>query len=297
MEDKAQVAADYIFNVTKAQPKVAIVCGSGLKDLADLISDPKVVSFSDIPHFPTTSVPGHSGKFVFGELDKVQVVIIQGRVHLYEGLTADEVTRYVRILAKLGTETLILTNAAGGINKDYSVGDVVYLTDHVSFASFAANGPMMGIPEQPNKSRFFDMTMAYSVRLRALTHLCAKESNLSVKEGVYACVGGPNFETPAEIRALRTLGCDCVGMSTAPEVTVARYCGMRCAAFSIISNVCVDQTFPSEEAYLKQMGEATHSEVLHNVADHGVPTLKKLLLGMIKQMGENPERWKHEGSL
>jgi purine-nucleoside phosphorylase len=220
-------------------PKIGIVLGSGLGAVADAVPNPVLVPYAEIPHFPQSTVEGHSGRIVAGLLDDVRVLILQGRVHFYEGYTPLEVTFPMRVLGALGVHAVILTNAAGGIAEDYQIGQLVVLCDHINLMGF---NPLVG----PNEPRFAvrpgaglpftDMTEAYSKRLRALARQAAAAEGFELAEGVYLAVSGPSFETPAEIRAFRTLGATLVGMSTVPETIVARHMGMEVLAISCVTN-------------------------------------------------------------
>jgi purine-nucleoside phosphorylase len=222
------------------RPGVGIVLGSGLGAAADSVTDRVVVPYAQIPHFPQATVEGHSGRLVAGSLGGVPVVILQGRVHYYEGYTPAEVTFPMRVLGALGIRAVILTNAAGGIQGGYSIGDLVTLSDHINFMGW---NPLTG-PNEPRFScipaaalRFFDMTEAYSKRLRALARQAAAEEGFEMAEGVYVATPGPSFETPAEIRAFQTLGATLVGMSTVPETIVARHMGVEVLGISCVTNL------------------------------------------------------------
>jgi purine-nucleoside phosphorylase len=221
-------------------PKMGIVLGSGLGAVADAVADPTVISYAEIPHFPQSTVVGHSGRIVAGLLGATPVVIMQGRVHFYEGYTAQQVTFPMRVLGALGLRAVVLTNAAGGIAEGYRIGQLVALADHINFMGF---NPLVG----PNEARFaaipgaglrfFDMTEAYSKALRALAATAAAEEGFALDEGVYLAVPGPSFETPAEIRAFRSLGATLVGMSTVPETIVARHMGIEVLGISCVTNL------------------------------------------------------------
>ena len=221
-------------------PRIGIVLGSGLGAVAEAVQSPVFVPYGQIPHFPQSTVEGHSGRIVAGMLGGVPVVVMQGRVHYYEGYTPQQVTFPMRVLGRLGIETAILTNAAGGINANYQIGQLVLLADHINMLGF---NPLIG----PNEARFgdgkktglrfFDMTEAYSVELRALAQRAAKNEGFALHEGVYLATSGPSFETPAEIRAFRALGADLVGMSTVPETIVARHMGIRVLGISCVTNL------------------------------------------------------------
>ena len=224
-----------------APPRLAIVLGSGLGAVADSVSHPVIIPYSEIPNFPQSTVEGHSGRIVAGLLGGTPVLVMQGRVHSYEGYTPAQVTFPMRVLGALGIRAAILTNAAGGIQEGYSIGQLVLLADHINFMGF---NPLTG-PNEPRFAsipaaglRFFDMTEAYSRRLRQLARQAAAEEGLGdLAEGVYLATPGPSFETPAEIRAFRTLGATLVGMSTVPETIVARHMGIEVLGISCVTNL------------------------------------------------------------
>ena len=222
---KAEEAAAYIRERSAVIPRTAIVLGSGLGSFADGIENPTVIPYTDIPHFPRPTVEGHSGRLVIG----ATAAVMQGRVHAYEGYNPDEVTFPIRVLGRLGITTLIVTNAAGGIRLDLQQGQLVLLSDHINFTG---RNPVAGPNDERLGPRFFDMTHAYSQRLRALAHRI-----MPLAEGVYLCVSGPSFETPAEIRGFRSLGADLVGMSTVHEVIVARHMGIEVLGISCVTNM------------------------------------------------------------
>jgi purine-nucleoside phosphorylase len=221
-------------------PRIGIVLGSGLGAVADAVAATAIVPYADIPHFPRSTVEGHSGRIVAGLLGGVPVLILQGRVHFYEGFTPREVTFPLRVVGLLGIRAVILTNAAGGIAEGYRVGQLVALADHIDLMGF---NPLAG----PNEARFAvrpeaglrftDMTEAYSKRLRALAKEAASAEGFLLEEGVYIAVSGPSFETPAEIRAFRSLGATLVGMSTVPETIVARHMGIEVLGLSCVTNL------------------------------------------------------------
>jgi purine-nucleoside phosphorylase len=221
-------------------PRIGVVLGSGLGAAADAIPDPTIVPYAEIPHFPQSTVEGHSGRIVAGLLGGVPVVVMQGRVHFYEGYSPQQVTFPMRVLGALGLRAVVLTNAAGGIQEGYHIGQLVALADHINFMGF---NPLNGPNEprfafQPNAGlRFFDMTEAYSKRLRSLAKAAAEAEGFPLEEGVYLAVPGPSFETPAEIRAFRSLGATLVGMSTVPETIVARHMGLEVLGISCVTNL------------------------------------------------------------
>jgi purine-nucleoside phosphorylase len=220
--------------------KIGIVLGSGLGAVADAIENPILVPYAEIPHFPQSTVEGHSGRIVAGVLGGVPVLAMQGRVHFYEGYTPQQVTFPMRVLGALGVRTALLTNAAGGIQDGYRIGQLLVLADHINFLGF---NPLVGANEprfafHPGAGlRFFDMTEAYSKQLRALAQQAAEAEGFTMDEGIYLAVSGPSFETPAEIRAFRTLGATLVGMSTVPETIVARHMGLEVLGISCVTNL------------------------------------------------------------
>ena len=215
-------------------PKVGLVLGSGLGPLADLVAEPVAVPYSDIPGFRPSGVAGHAGRLVAGTLAGVPVACLQGRVHVYEGASPEEIRQPVRTLKALGCDRLVLTNAAGSLDPANDEGTLVAISDHINWAGVS---PLAGANDETWGPRFFPMTDAYDPAMRAALARAAAQNGVRLPEGVYAWYLGPNFETPAEIRALRTLGADLVGMSTVPEVLVARHCGLRVAAISAVTNL------------------------------------------------------------
>jgi purine-nucleoside phosphorylase len=226
---KAEEAAAAIRERIAVKPRVAIVLGSGLGSFAECIEQPVAIPYPEIPHFPRPTVEGHSGRLVVGTVAGTPVAVMQGRVHAYEGYTPEEVTFPVRVLSRLGITTLVVTNAAGGIRLDLRQGQLVLLSDHINFTG---RNPVAGPNDERLGPRFFDMTDAYSKRLRRLAHSAAE-----IAEGVYLCVPGPSFETPAEIKAFRGWGADLVGMSTVHEVIIARHMGIEVLGISCVTNM------------------------------------------------------------
>ncbi|HEX2917311.1 MAG TPA: purine-nucleoside phosphorylase [Edaphobacter sp.] len=244
---RAVEAAGYIRSVARLQPHLGLILGSGLGDFADHVQNAAVIPYSDIPNFPISTVPGHSGRLVLGEVGGVSVIVMQGRVHAYEGYSMAEVTFPTRVLGMLGVQRLIVTNAAGGINSHYSQGAIVAISDHINFTGRNA---VAGPNEARFGPRFFDMTHAYSPRLRTLARDEAQKQGWTLDEGVYIAVLGPSYETPAEIRAFRTLGADLVGMSTVHEVIAARHMGIEVLGLSVVTNMAagvVGQAINHEE--------------------------------------------------
>ena len=229
-----QAAIDYIRSHTSRQPRVAVVLGSGLGAFAEELSDRQEIPYAAIPGWPVSTAIGHAGKLVFGKLDGLDVVVMAGRSHLYEGYTTAQVTMPVRVLHRLGVRSIVFTNAAGGINLSYSRGALVLISDHINLQG---SNPLIGPNDETLGPRFPDMTDAYSTECRAVARQVANELGIPLAEGVYAALSGPSYETPAEIRYLRTIGADLVGMSTVPEVIVANYLGMRVLAISCVTNM------------------------------------------------------------
>jgi purine-nucleoside phosphorylase len=239
--DQVVEAAEHLRgSLGRLAPHVGIVLGSGLGAAAEAVTDAVVVPYGEIPHFPQSTVEGHSGRIVAGLLGESPVVILQGRVHFYEGYSPQQVTFPMRVLGALGVRAVVLTNAAGGIKEGYRVGQLVALSDHINLMGWnpltGPNEPRFGL--RPGAGlRFFDMTEAYSKALRALAHQAASEEGFTLEEGVYLATPGPSFETPAEIRAFRALGATLVGMSTVPETIVARHMGIEVLGISCVTNL------------------------------------------------------------
>jgi purine-nucleoside phosphorylase len=247
---KAQAAANYIRNKTPLLPSLGIILGSGLGNFATHVKSPTRIPYADIPHFPQSTVVGHSGHLVLGTIAGVSVAVMQGRVHAYEGYSMDQVTFPTRVLGLLGCKTLIVTNAAGGIRTTLSQGSIVVISDHINLtgtnAALGPNEPRFAMVPGAGQ-RFFDMSTAYSLRLRTLAIEEAARQEFLLTEGVYLAVLGPSFETPAEIRAFRTLGADLVGMSTVHEVIVARHMGLEVLGLSLVTNMAAGVPAYGEE--------------------------------------------------
>jgi purine-nucleoside phosphorylase len=237
---RCTAAADFIRSRHPQQPTLGIILGSGLGNFASQVESPTIIDYHDIPGWPLSTVEGHSGKLVLGTINRVPVAVMQGRVHAYEGYPMDQVTFPTRVLGLLGCKSLIVTNAAGGINKSYGEGTLVAISDHINLtghnAALGPNDPRFAC--QPGSGlRFFDMTSAYSKHFRELAAAEAARQNIPLTEGVYLAVLGPSYETAAEIRAFRTLGADLVGMSTVHEVIVARHMGLQVLGLSLVTNM------------------------------------------------------------
>lgn len=245
-------AADFIRSRTTQRPRIGIILGSGLGALADAVQSPDVIPFDEIPNWVVSEVIGHRNRLVIGKLEGQSVMVLQGRIHYYEGHSMAEVTFPVRVMQRLGVEILIVTNAAGGINPDFSPGDLMLITDHLNLVGMMGANPLRGHNLDELGPRFPDMSQAYDRELLGLARKQAAAIGVTLREGVYAGLAGPSFETPADLRFLRAVGADSVGMSTVPEVTVARHGGMRVLGFSGISN----------KANLDGSTITTHDEVL-----------------------------------
>ncbi|MGN9164127.1 purine-nucleoside phosphorylase [Tissierellaceae bacterium HCP3S3_D8] len=231
---KIDESVDYIGHRLKFKPEIGIVLGSGLGGLAELIEDPLIIPYKEIPNFPVSTVKGHAGRLVIGKLGDKNVIAMQGRFHFYEGYSISDVTFPIRVMLGLGIKNLIVTNAAGGVNKEYKPGDLMIIKDHINFAG---NNPLIGRNLDSKGPRFVDMTWAYNRELIELAKRTGEKLNLNLKEGVYMWFTGPTYETPAEVRLASILGADAVGMSTVPEVIVANHEGADVLGISCITNM------------------------------------------------------------
>ena len=218
---------------TDLQPRLGLVLGSGLGGLVESVRAEAVIGFEELPGWPPTTAPGHAGRLVFGRLGGIPVVVQQGRFHLYEGHSAGFVVQPVLLMGRLAAETIVLTNAAGGVNPDFAAGTLMVIADHLNLTG---RNPLIGLNDSEMGPRFPDMSDAWDGDLRARLHRAAAAEGVRLEEGVYACLLGPNYETPAEVRMLRTLGADAVGMSTVPEAIAARWAGMRVCGVSLVTN-------------------------------------------------------------
>jgi len=250
---RVEAALEYLRPKIKTPPYIGIICGSGLGNLANLVQDPVAYRYEDIPHFPASGVPGHEGKLVFGTLGGAAVVVMKGRIHCYEGHSMKDVTLPVRVMCRLGIKVLLVTNAAGGLNSKYRVGDMMLLKDHLNMPGFAIQNPLVGEHDESFGARFVGMSRPYNRFLRGTAQAIFQELGLQPysHEGVYAMNGGPTYETPAEARLLKIVGADAVGMSTVPEVIVAVQQKVLCVALSLITNRVItdndDDSQPNHE--------------------------------------------------
>ncbi len=257
-----------IQNITDFQPETAVILGSGLGSFADRIDICATVSYSELTDMPISTAPSHKGKFIFGYIGDKKVALMQGRVHLYEGYTSQQAVMPVRLLRKMGADKLIITNASGGINRDFNVGDFMMIKDHIS--CFVPS-PLIGKNDDLLGTRFPDMSNVYDKDLQKIIRLTAMKNNIPLKEGVYAQLTGPQFETPAEIKMLSTLGADAVGMSTVIEAIAAVHCGFKVGAISLITNFAcgiLDKPLSGEE--------------VNEAANRVAPDFEKLIKEIIK---------------
>jgi len=244
---RAEAAAKFIQKKTKLRPKIALVLGSGLGGFADEFANAVKIPYAKIPHFPLSTAIGHAGQLVIGTVEGVDVVGMQGRVHLYEGYSARDVAFPMRVFARMGVKAAVLTNAAGGIKKEFTQGRLVVISDHINLQGVS---PLTGPNDEHFGPRFPDMSRAYEKKFRELTLAEGRRLGIDLGEGVYAALAGPSYETPAEIRCLRSIGADLVGMSTVPEVIAARHSGIRVLGISCVTNAAagvLDQPLDHKE--------------------------------------------------
>ncbi|KAJ7319153.1 hypothetical protein OS493_036666 [Desmophyllum pertusum] len=267
-----------ILNQSKHRPTIGIICGSGLSALGDDLSEKDSIPYEKIKQFPKSTVPGHEGQFVLGTLKGKVVVMMQGRTHLYEGYTVGQITLPVRVMAHLGVKTLIVTNAAGGLNRTYSVGDIMVVKDHINLAGLTGESPLRGVNDDRFGTRFPALSDAYDKSLVKMALSTARELGYGefIQEGVYCAQVGPAFETPAECRFLSMVGVDAVGMSTVHEVVIARHAGIKVLGISLITNVAVMD-------YADNGPAANHQEVL-DVAKKRSECMKKLVSAVVEKI-------------
>jgi purine-nucleoside phosphorylase len=268
-----QKAVDIIRQYTTTEPKIGLVLGSGLGGLADTLEDRVSIPYEEIPGWPVSTVHGHSGQLVIGKLEGKTVIAQQGRAHFYEGYDLKQVTFPIRVMRLMGANTLILTNAAGGLNTNYSPGELMLIKDHINLVGLIGNNPLMGPNDETIGPRFPGMVHTYDRELREIAVGVAAKHDITLHQGVYVGLSGPMFETPAEVRMLRTLGADAAGMSTVHEVLVARHAGMRVMACSGITNSAIDD--------VDAVGETNHEEVLET-GKVIVPRFTMILKGVVR---------------
>ena len=266
-------AADAVRKRTSHQPRVGIILGSGLNDLADSVQKADIIPYGDLPNWPISTVHGHAGRLVIGELEGQTVFIMQGRIHFYEGYSMSQITLPVRVMQRLGLEIMIVTNAAGGVNPGFTPGDVMLITDHLNLIGMTGFNPLMGPNLDELGPRFPDMSQAYDRKLMDAARKAAAHNSIPLQEGIYCALSGPSFEGPADLRFLRMAGADAVGMSTVPEVIVARHGGLRVLGFSGISN----------KASLDGSAVTTHEEVIE-AGKVIAPKMEKIIRGVLHSL-------------
>jgi len=268
--DKINESKEYIMAKLDKQPKVGMILGSGLGDMAEKIEKPIYINYNEIPNFPVSTVEGHKGRLVIGNLEGKVVVAMQGRFHFYEGYELEEVTFPIRVMKAIGVETILVTNAAGGANKDFKPGELMLITDHINFTG---KNPLLGKNYDELGPRFLDMSKAYDSELMDIAKKTAKDIGISLREGVYMWFSGPTYETPSEVKLASILGADAVGMSTVPEVIVAKHGGMKVLGISCITNMAagiLDQPL-------------NHKEVVETSA-RVKKTFQSLVMGIVKNI-------------
>ncbi|MDI6769220.1 MAG: purine-nucleoside phosphorylase [Anaerolineales bacterium] len=265
--------AEIIRSRVRQKPRIGIILGTGLGGLADTVQAATIIPYQELPDWPVSTVVGHTGRLVSGELEGQPLLVMQGRLHFYEGYSMAQVTMPVRVMGRLGIEILIVTNAAGAINPDYLPGDVMLISDHLNLTGMAGLNPLIGPNLDELGPRFPDMSQAYDRELSALARRAAAENSIQLHTGIYVGLSGPSFETPADLRFLRLAGADAVGMSTVPEVTVARHSGTRVLGFSGISN----------KANLDGNTATSHEEVLE-AGRVLTPKLETILRGVLRHL-------------
>lgn len=275
--DQVVEATNAILAHSACKPEVALVLGSGLGDLAQELEDAVVIPYTEIPHFARSTVAGHVGRLLVGNLEGVPIVAMQGRFHLYEGYTPQVLTFPIRVMSLLGAHTLIVTNAAGGVNPAYHPGDFMLIHDHIAFPGLAGANALIGPNDERFGVRFPPLAKAYDKQLRTLAHsVAAGLPEITLHEGIYTMVAGPSFETEAELRFLRIIGTDAVGMSTVPEVVVARHMQMRVLGISLITN-------PATGIETDDVSTVNHTDVLA-IADTVRPHFAKLVRGIVRSI-------------
>jgi purine-nucleoside phosphorylase len=266
-------ASDAIRKRTSFRPRVGLILGSGLNSLADSVQKPDIIPYGELPNWPVSTVQGHAGRLVIGELEGQTALVMQGRIHFYEGYSMSQITLPVRVMLRLGLEMMFVTNAAGGVNPDFAPGDVMLITDNLNLVAMTGANPLMGPNIDELGPRFPDMSQAYDRKLMDLARQVASAENLQLREGIYCALSGPSFEGPADLRFLRGIGADAVGMSTAPEVIVARHGGMRVLGLSGISN----------KANLDGSTVTTHEEVME-AGKTITPKIEKIIRGVLRSL-------------
>lgn len=292
-------ATAFIKGWTSYRPTIGIILGSGLGSLADEVIEADIIPYSEIPHFPRATVEGHRGELAIGRFGNKEVIVMRGRAHFYEGYSLARVTFPIRVMRALGVRILIVTNAAGGLSPSFRAGDLMLITDHINLVGMAGFNPLYGPKDESLGPRFLDMSQAYDLHLQEIAREVAKELGFGLRQGVYIMLAGPTYETPAELRFIRMIGADAVGMSTVPEVIVARHGGMRALGLSAISNVALgshtgqgDES-PRLKGALLEGGQGnspgvSHEEVLA-ATEAMMPKLIALIKGIVQRItGPSP---------
>lgn len=274
--EQYEEAAHFIQERTSHRPTAGLILGSGLGSVAEELEEPDVLPYEQIPHFPAATVMGHPGRLLIGRLAGRELMVMQGRAHYYEGYSIYQVVFPIRTMQVMGINTLIITNAAGGLNPDFELGDLMLIKDHINLVGMAGINPLRGPNDPTLGPRFPDMSQAYDPALRALAHKVASELSLELREGVYIMLAGPTFETPADLRFLRTIGVDAVGMSTVPEVITAHHGGMRVLGISSITNIALAH---------ESSHKVSHLEVLE-AGKAIAPKLAALIKGILARLEE-----------
>jgi len=270
MYERIEKTKQFIEKIAALKPEIGIVLGTGLGNFANQIENQQIIPYEEVPNFPVSTVLGHQGQLIFGKVKDKTVVALKGRFHFYEGYSMQEVTFPIRVLASLGIKYLFLSNASGGTNPDYSVGDIMIIEDHINLTG---QNPLIGPNDERLGPRFPDMSEVYDKKLIALAMEVAKERGIKYQKGVYAAVTGPNYETPAEYRYIRKIGADAVGMSTVPEAIVARHAALPCFAVSVISDLGVEG----------KIEKITHEGVI-DAASLAEPLMTRMILGMMEKL-------------
>ena len=266
-------AVDAIRTRTSYRPRVGLILGSGLNSLADSVQKADIIPYGQLPNWPVSTVQGHAGRLVIGELEGQTAFVMQGRIHFYEGYSMSQITLPVRVMLRLGLEMMFVTNAAGGVNPDFVPGDVMLISDNLNLVGMMGANPLMGPNIDELGPRFPDMSQAYDRKLMGLARQVASNENIQLREGVYCALSGPSFEGPADLRFLQGIGADAVGMSTVPEVIVARHGGMRVLGLSGISN----------KANLDGSTVTTHEEVME-AGKVIAPKMEKIIRGVLRSL-------------
>ena len=272
MYEKIKETARFLMDIGLDKPQIGIVLGTGLGGIVNMINIEKKIAYHDIPNFPVSTVSGHSGTLIYGELSGKKVVAMQGRFHFYEGWEMSEVTFPIRVMKLLGIEKLMVSNACGGVNPEFKVGDVMIITDHINMMP---EHPLRGESEERFGPRFVDMHEPYSLKMIRLMKSIAVEHKINVREGVYLALQGPTFETPAEYRMVKLMGADAVGMSTVPEVIVAKHMGMECFGLSVITDLGIEGKIEEVSHEAVQLAAKSSENMISKLVQEFVGRIEK----------------------